>query len=324
MRSTLNKDMICVILVITVIGLTVIGLTVELHPSFTTALPSIRIRGLGIIPHKDSAGGTKAELKCYNLPYGGIGFISHILTYWQIVWIGLGLKPLAPWRRLKHSLLDLALGSIGLILSVAMSIIAIVRCREDWEFLLIAIWKLTLSVSLGCTTVHRGLILAKERRETNGQDINLTQPQLGPHLEGSRGRKRNSSWTLTPIFWGVIYALGVIIGMAGLCSVVNKNIHIHKVMEFTAIWWALSALFCFIPGLCFVIFKKRFCAGGGYCMSLWLFAIVSVGFFEAFSVFYSDLVLGIVGENLVGAPSSDIMTLYWIYFVAKRLSLFSW
>jgi len=311
-------------LVFTVIGLTVIGLTLVLHPSSTTALPSILIRGLGIIPHKDSAGGTIAELKCYSLPYGGIGFLSHVLTYWQIFWIGLGLKPLAPWSRLKHSLLDLALASIGLILSVAMSIIAIVRCREDWQFLLIAVWKLTLSVSLGCTCVHRGLILDKVRRETNAQDIELTHPQLGPRLKGNQGRNGNSSWIPTPIFWVLIYALGVIVGMVGLCSVVNKNIHIHKVMEFTAIWWALGTIFCLIPGLCYMIFKRRACDGGGYCMSFWMFAVVGVCFFEAFSVLYSDWVLGIVGDNLAGAPSSDIVKLYWIYFVAKRLSLFSW
>jgi hypothetical protein len=33
----------------------------------------------------------RAETACYSLPYGGIGFASHIITYYTMVMLFLGL-----------------------------------------------------------------------------------------------------------------------------------------------------------------------------------------------------------------------------------------
>ena len=49
---------------------------------------------------------TISQITCYALPYGGIGFLSHVLTYYSIVCIGIGVRPIMPGRPIKHKHTD--------------------------------------------------------------------------------------------------------------------------------------------------------------------------------------------------------------------------
>ena len=72
-----------------------------------------------VLPQK---GATLAdEIKCYSLPYGGIGFASHVLTYWTILVLGFGRKPYWPWSRLSAGKFDLFLSVTQLIITVAIA-----------------------------------------------------------------------------------------------------------------------------------------------------------------------------------------------------------
>ena len=42
----------------------------------------------------------KDEIGCYALPYGGLGFTSHVLTYLTVFCLSHGRTPLMPWRPL--------------------------------------------------------------------------------------------------------------------------------------------------------------------------------------------------------------------------------
>jgi hypothetical protein len=100
-------------------------------------------------------------IECYGLPYGGIGFLSHILTYYNIVCIGAGIRPLEPHLKLRHGSVDIVLAIVSLMGSVIIAIYTCVRCRGEWQFVLLAFSKLTLSLTLGISCLHRCWYLAQ-------------------------------------------------------------------------------------------------------------------------------------------------------------------
>ncbi|TFK31067.1 hypothetical protein BDQ12DRAFT_619617, partial [Crucibulum laeve] len=69
-----------------------------------------------------------------------------------------------PSRRVDCSRLDLPLGIVGLALSVGLSIFAIVRCKNNWQVLVIAVWKMSMSILNSVTTVHATVVVI------NGED----------------------------------------------------------------------------------------------------------------------------------------------------------
>jgi uncharacterized integral membrane protein len=105
-------------------------------------------------------------LVCYGLPYGGIGFASHIMSYWTVWCLYKSQRPTQPWKVLSGWLFDLILGSLSLLSTLAFSILAVVSCRFNWPFVLIAIWKMIFSLFMTCMAIHRALTV---RRETGKQ-----------------------------------------------------------------------------------------------------------------------------------------------------------
>ena len=87
----------------------------------------------------------EGEIKCYSLPYSGIGFVSHALTYWALYWLWKGRKPYWPWRKLSCGRLDIVFSVIQKITTVSFAAFTIATCKNRWQFITIAIWKLMLS-----------------------------------------------------------------------------------------------------------------------------------------------------------------------------------
>jgi len=58
-----------------------------------------------------------------------------------------------PWKRIKGGCWDLLLGAASLLVTVGLSIYTMVRCRDQWQFVTIAMWKLCLSMMLGITSI---------------------------------------------------------------------------------------------------------------------------------------------------------------------------
>ncbi|KAH8587159.1 hypothetical protein B0O99DRAFT_492288, partial [Bisporella sp. PMI_857] len=55
------------------------------------------------------------NVHCYALPYGGLGFGSHVLTYYCIFVNAYGRRPLVPWKRQEYQKLDFLIGFLQLI-----------------------------------------------------------------------------------------------------------------------------------------------------------------------------------------------------------------
>ena len=119
------------------------------------------------------------ELRCYGLPYGGLGFASHILTYYTLACLWHYRKPLWPLRRLIYIIhtaltgllcnrspeicpskeleyreFNYATAGISLISTVALSIFTMVKCANSWQLVAIASSKLLLSFVSGVTALH--------------------------------------------------------------------------------------------------------------------------------------------------------------------------
>ncbi|KAF8653577.1 hypothetical protein AX16_003887 [Volvariella volvacea WC 439] len=190
------------------VGILIAGYSIsrKTHGRLQPTVANLVTRGLGdLIPETPERGyDLKSEIQCYSLPYGVLGFVSHILTYWTILWLCLGRKPFWPRWKVSYGLWGLIWSGAGLGLSTGMAIKTIMNCRNTWQLLAIAVWKLFMSLLNGITAVHVALVVMLGRRaEEEWWDI--------------REKLKNAAW------WVALYIPGMIAGMAGLMSLVVQN-----------------------------------------------------------------------------------------------------
>ncbi|KAJ5918564.1 hypothetical protein N7466_010556 [Penicillium verhagenii] len=125
-------------------------------------------------------------------------------------------------------------------------------------------------------------------------------------------------------FWALVYLPGVIAGTAGNMSLVGSNFT-HSMVTITAVFGSL-AITCAVLS---VIVALMLWHGKDPCASGILIGLIGylsfIPFVLVFGALYSDWVLAIVGNNLVGYPytGSKIAKVLWVlYMVGKRLNLF--
>jgi hypothetical protein len=148
--------------------------------SLASATPVASISEI-LLPTPNITGGPAGEIQCYALPYGALGLISHLLTYWTIACVSWGRIPIWPKRRIKECNYDMFLAVLALCTCIPIASITVNRCRLSWHFVLICIWKLLTSVSLACITIHRCIVIRREKLQSGtadaGRDVNT---QSGP------------------------------------------------------------------------------------------------------------------------------------------------
>lgn len=107
------------------------------------------------------------EMDCYGLPYGGLGFLSHFLTFYSIACLWFARKSLWPFRPVKYGKFDFVLGLVGFLVSTAMTIRTMVNCHHAWQFVLIAIGNLSMSALSGVTAITVcSLIISNPKEES--------------------------------------------------------------------------------------------------------------------------------------------------------------
>jgi len=234
----------------------------------STFLPDI------LLPSPNVTAGAVGEIKCYALPYGAIGIISHLLTYWTIAWTAVGHPPLWPFhQRMKHFQLDMFLAILALCTCIPIASITMHRCRLSWHFLLICIWKLITSVSLACITLHRCAIISetrqkgKEHRRVNPSYMELRplhqqavypgpyhnsmyqqMPQVrnnSQFFSQSTSANTKEERNLRPLWWLVLYLCGTIVGMIGLCSLLYTTFRQDQTIR--NLTYAFGAAMAIVP-----------------------------------------------------------------------------
>lgn len=302
-----------------------------------------------LLPNPNKTGGPAGEIQCYSLPYGAIGVVSHLLTYWTMAWLAAGYTPVWPWHRPEYQKVDMALAIATLLTCVPIASITIHRCRLTWHFILIAVWKLVTSVALSCITIHRAWL---SRREQNGHTYNrvsrqnLHPPQstsYNPHTDLYRqsNASKLSMWSSdngttttetnkAPLYWFILYFAGTITGMTGLLALNWTSFrHNHDVRSLT---YGFGVTMFIIPCLAAAYWYMKHVAngeGGGRAYTSAIrdmfksSCVASAAAFGFFSALYCDLVLGAIAQNWSGMPADDFAPLYWAWFVAKRFPMLS-
>lgn len=310
--------------------------------TFTLVLPLVHTASATPIPLNisdwlrgqllPSPGQTLAgEIKCYNLPYGGIGFLSHILTYYTVTMLLLGRTPLlpSPGEVIKNGGFDCFLSGLGMVGSVVVAGFNISACRFRWQFVCIGVWKLVLSFTLCVISFHQSVycVLFLGDYSPDAQQHELQNDTLA-------------------VGWLCAYITGTVVGMVGLLSLVAQLFHEQVSIRVVTGVFASLALFPFIvstaSALIFVLIRLWFYIRyfvhvddtiGNYewkfrrnlgLLEITLVSLTTTPFlFGLLCAFYCDWILAAIAGNWAGLPSSDIAVLYWIYFAAKRLPMLS-
>jgi hypothetical protein len=352
----------------------------------------------GLIPNPHNHTITD-ELQCYSLPFGTLGFVGHLFTYWTVASLIIGRQPLRFWgnKSLHRRRWNLFLDFTCLFGSVGFAIWALVKCLGTWQYVLIATWKITLSISLSGMALHRTFDLHKDRQKAflkktasdsslntlvgNGSNANFPmgngtngRPQHAYQRVGGSeyapnylGADDNSSGYMSsgtsspskeklkfqlnsasplfdenePIFkkrlflWLILYLIGTFVGLIGLGSIVHRrwieapdesNVQLVKI---TCVFLGLA----FGPVSFYLIFAVlawnlgiKLSTGGTVLLILGhtgASLTILAGWVGIIAALYSDWALGAIMNNLTGVPSASNWVIYIMYFVAKRLPMFS-
>ncbi len=313
-----------------------------------------------LLPKPNVTGGPAGEIQCYALPYGAIGIISHLLTYWTIAWMAVGRIPLWPWHPLAKYRFDAILACMSLITCLPIAAVTMQRCRLTWHFILICVWKLVTSVSLACVTLHRCIITRRNSQDTHGHEDRVPLryhnpngfphdpylPHNAPYGNAPHGQmyqqgqnpsffqpgaqSRHSREDFTPLWWLVLYLAGTIVGMVGLCSLLYTTFRYDQTIR--QLTYGFGVAIIIIPVLVAIYWYMQHLenpnGGGRVCMSAFWHSVgggilAFTATFGFFSAIYSDLILGTIANNIIGVPSEDFSALYWSWFLAKRFPLLS-
>src|SRR5271170_5880529 len=132
-------------------------------PTSASPIPSYFTQWLDSTVFPQRGGSISDEIKCYGLPYGAIGNLSHVLTYWTLGCIFFYRTPWWPWRTLRAGQIDLLLGIVQVLISVGLASLTIVRCRNRWQFILLAAARLQFSVTLGYCAIHTSIRIMRRK-----------------------------------------------------------------------------------------------------------------------------------------------------------------
>ncbi|KAI5843589.1 hypothetical protein BZA05DRAFT_439186 [Tricharina praecox] len=248
-----------------------------------------------------------SEIACYALPYGLIGTISHVLTWYTIGILTFGRSPLRPWRILQSPKVDILLAASALLGGVVLTVFTMIRCQQRWQFLLIAGWKALLSISLGAFSLHVSVLVAQWHSSEKQRPA-----------DGQRSVHEYSQKELCgAIWWLVLYILGMVVGLAGLISLVREAwLESWTVRITTYVCGGAAVVMLAVWALYSCCYIDR-----GQKAGFRLFVVpLTLGLIAAL---YSDWILAGLAENLIGVPSGDVAPLYFAYFAAKRLPIFS-
>lgn len=256
----------------------------------------------GILPQPGSGSFTDS-LKCYSLPYGGLGTLSHVLTFYSILCFILCRRPLMPWVELDKSGWDMFVSGLGLLGTLVTSAITLVRCCNSAAFALLAVWKLVFSLSYVGIGIHSGVEARKGGRRYS--------------YESMRADISGRLWGKKTLWWVFPEAAATAAGFAALVWIIGRtwSERIPTLQTMCAVFGVLAALIVTVT-LLMSWRCDRTVSQGLFAVTVALVIVMPL---------WADWVLAAIdvsaGGNWLGTPSGDVDRLYWAYFVSKRLPM---
>lgn len=307
--------------------------------------------GLGELRYQTAL---RLEIACYALPYGGLGFASHMLTYYTIAALACGRQPLRPWKPLELKWWDRPLAVVQLVGTVALSVLTMVRCRQRWEFVLVAVWMMTTAMTLA-TVSFFGPVGLRHYQGTNksfqfswNQPVTITRKTpTGQQEPGSAELARNSDNTrpndmmrgrryylyALGSFWmagsvvGFLGTLTITIPVFGAGSCFQATVGVFFIPGASVVAFTIAIfIIYFWPGLRKLVKSPKEAISEMRDAFFWwivgLFCITAVGA-SFFGLFWMDWCIGSVARNIAGVPSRANSAIFWTWFALKRLGLFA-
>lgn len=93
------------------------------------------------------------EIKSYSLPYGAVGFASHLIAFYIIVVLSKSRSPLT-WRKSTGKVFGQIISAISITGSLSAGLMAISRCDSLDSFQAVGLMEIAFSVTLGCFSYH--------------------------------------------------------------------------------------------------------------------------------------------------------------------------
>ncbi|KAK3080592.1 hypothetical protein LTS18_014975 [Coniosporium uncinatum] len=256
------------------------------------------------------------EIKCYNFPYGGIGFLTHLIAFWMVIWLGLGMTPIWPIKELTNRWAIAVVGLLSFFGAVPIVLLNILQCRARWQFVCLGVWKLTTSFILV------GIVFRQAFRPS----------------------KRAIGFAM--FFWLGVYGMGTVVGMTGLMDLVRRTWHGDNGVKVVTLVFSLLAFSPVVLGILFLAVSppiswcqrayrryemkkemssdqepkpvKRTAMQTATMIFGWT-VVYSVFCFGVLATLYSDWVLAAVARNWSGRPDEDQQAIFWSWTILKAL-----
>jgi hypothetical protein len=253
------------------------------------------------------------NVRCYNLPFGVLGFVSHLISYWNVFWLLAYRRPWWPKKLVKYKKINLVTSSLSLIGTVGPSIITLLRCRSEWRFEFIAVWKIIFGVSVFIIG-YRTAIEANKIYDEMDNYTSKVPPPLKP-LSRKDFSKSNR--------WGLLlYAIGVLVGLIGLIAVVVEEWHpvAKPMVVICCVFGGITALLVFIL---FLSLLAAYCQredhdGWGFGFIMCIYIIIMF-----FAAMWSDWILAAIsvrnGGTWFGVPQGYQNTIVFAVFIIARV-----
>lgn len=222
------------------------------------------------------------EFKCYGLPYGVLGFVSHILTLYTVLrqlnlrksyWPGYRIEPMGTFRNAAFS--SALFGG-----TTTLAIITMVRCKNHWRYILLAVEHLCLSMTISFL------------------GFSISSGDVNSH--------RLNSY----IIYCCVTTPGVLVGGVGYLALLAQNWSDRDVRIAFGSTAAGSSVMITVA----MYFAFRHAPDGTHPLSF----LISVNLMV---VAFDDWILGIIAKNIVGIPVGRVALLVWLYFAIRRLAM---
>lgn len=97
----------------------------------------------------------ESHVQIYAIPYGVLGFLSHLLTFYVILCHLFGRRPLLPWQRLQKETWNIVLVSLSSLATVILSAVTLARTRGSQPLMILAGMQIVLGVLVDAVHLHR-------------------------------------------------------------------------------------------------------------------------------------------------------------------------
>jgi len=256
------------------------------------------------------------EIKCYNLPYGGIGFLTHLIAFWMVIWLGLGMTPIWPVKELTNRWAITVIGLLSFFGAVPIVLLNILQCRARWQFVCLGVWKLTTSF------IMVGIVFRQAFRPS--------RRAIGCAM----------------FFWLGLYGVGTVVGMTGLMDLVRRTWDDGHGVKTVTLVFSLLAFSPAVLGIFFLIVSSIFSCCQRFCgrrkgkkganlgqepkpvrrttmetariIFGWT-AVYGIFSFGVLATLYSDWVLAAIARNWSGRPDKDQQAIFWSWTFLKAL-----